>query len=149
MTDFTQILDRLPPQVTNVIRQLDTGDDANVSDADARDAFDHVTTQLTPEEFQKAAADAYNRLTPEQRSEAAEYLRKQAQERGIQVPNLPTGDIAATDSGALADATAQVNQDGNILQDMFAPGGTFSSPIAKAVLLGITAVAAQQLSKRM
>jgi hypothetical protein len=28
---------------------------------------------------------------------------------------------------------------------MFAPGGVFSSPIAKAALLGITAMAAQRL----
>jgi len=30
---------------------------------------------------------------------------------------------------------------------MFAPGGVFSSPIAKAVLLGITAMAASRLSQ--
>jgi len=36
----------------------------------------------------------------------------------------------------------------NLLQELFAPGGTFSSPLAKAALLGITAFAAQRLSHR-
>ena len=149
MTDLTQILDRLPPQVTNVIRDVQAGNHDKVSDADARQAYDHVATQLTPEEFQQAATKAYDQLTPEQRAQAAQWLKTQAQQRGIPVPNLPTADVATNDPGALADATAQVNNQGtNMLQDMFAPGGTFSSPIAKAVLLGITAVAAQQLSSR-
>lgn len=55
--------------------------------------------------------------------------------------------VAANDPGALADATAQVHAQGpNILQQLFAPGGTFSSPIAKMALLGITAFAAQRIS---
>ena len=113
MSDFTQILDRLPSQVSNVVRQVESGDHANVSDADAREAYTHVADQLTPEEFQRAATDAWQ---PDRRrssaEQAADYLRKQAAQRGIQVPNLPTGDIAANDPGALADATTQVNDAG-------------------------------------
>jgi hypothetical protein len=36
----------------------------------------------------------------------------------------------------------------NLLQQLFAPGATFSNPIAKMALLGITAFAAQRLSGR-
>ncbi len=37
-------------------------------------------------------------------------------------------------------------QGSNILQQLFAPGGTFSDPIAKMALLAITAMATQRLS---
>jgi hypothetical protein len=62
---------------------------------------------------------------------------------------LPSGATAATDPGALAAATADMHdREPNLLQELFAPGGTFSSPLAKAALLGITAFAAQRLSHR-
>ena len=71
-------------------------------------------------------------------------LQSRTQEQGVEIPQVQQ---APTDPGALAAATAQVHaQEPNLLQQMFAPGGTFSNPIAKAVLLGITAMAAQRLT---
>ena len=85
-------------------------------------------------------------MSSDQRSQVADYLRLQAQQHGINVPNLPSGSAAAVDPGALADATAQIHGQGpNVLQQFFAPGGTFANPIVKMALLGITAMAAQRL----
>src|SRR4029077_14222416 len=104
---------------------------------------------LTRDEFQQAAAEAYDRMTPEERSRIADHLRSQAEHRDLPVENYPSGTTAATDSGALATATADMKDlQPNLLQELFAPGGTFSSPLAKAALLGITAFAAQRLGSR-
>jgi hypothetical protein len=151
MQDLSQLLQRLPPSVTNVLQQVQAGNHAAVSSEDANAAFNHVTTQLSPEEFQQVAANAYQQLSPEQRSEVADYLRKQSQQQGASVgATLPTPSAAATDPAVLADATTQIQmQQPNLLQQLFAPGGTFSNPIAKAAVLGITALAAQRLAGRM
>ena len=87
-----------------------------VPDAQAHAAYSHVTGQLSPEEFQQVAADAYAKLTPEQRSQVADYLRTQAQQHGITAPDVPSAGAAASDPGALANATAQIQGQGpNIL----------------------------------
>lgn len=149
MFDVTQLLNNVPPTVGGVLRQVQAGNHAAVPDADAHAAYSHVVPQLSPGEFQQVAADAYAKLTPEQRSQIADYIRTQAQQQGINVPNVPTPGAAAADPAVLADATASVQGQGpNILQQMFAPGGTFSNPLAKMALLGITAMAAQRLAGR-
>ena len=151
MNDLGQLLGHLPPSVTNVLQQFQAGNHAAVSSEDATAAYSHLTGQLSPEEFQQVAANAYNQLSPAQRSEVADYLRNQAQQQGgtVATTSLPTPSAAAGDPGALADATAQIHSQGpNILQQLFAPGGVLSSPIAKAAVLGITAMAAQRLTGR-
>ncbi len=149
MNDLSQLLGNLPPVVGNVLRELQAGNHAAVPDADAQEAAAHVTSQLSPEEFQQVAANAYQQMTPDERSEVADYLRTHAQQQGITVPALPSAAEASTNPGALADATAQVHSQGpSSLGQLFAPGGTFSSPIAKLALLGITAMAAQRITGR-
>jgi len=149
VNDLTSLLGNLPAAVVNVVRQVAAGNHADVPDAEAHAAYNHVAGQLTPEEFQQAAANAYEQMTPEQRAQVADYMRSQAAQPGVDVPSIPPASVAANDPGALADATAQVHAQGpNILQQLFAPGGTFSSPIAKMALLGITAFAAQRISGR-
>jgi hypothetical protein len=147
MNDLGQLLRQLPPAVTNVLQQVQAGNHDAVSSEDANAAFSHVTNQLSPEEFQQVASDAYQRLSPEQRSDVADYLRTQTRQQGTTVTNLPSSSVAAKDPGALADATAQIQaQEPNLLQQLFAPGGAFSSPIAKAAVLAITAMAAQRIA---
>jgi hypothetical protein len=149
VNDLTSLLGNLPAAVVNVVRQVAAGNHADVPDAEAHAAYNHVAGQLTSDEFQQAAANAYEQMTPEQRAQVADYMRSQAGQPGVDVPSIPPASVAANDPGALADATAQVHAQGpNILQQLFAPGGTFSSPIAKMALLGITAFAAQRISGR-
>jgi len=149
MNDITQILERLSPPATNVVQQYRDGTPDDVSDDDLHQAYRQGSEQLTPDQFHPAPASAYDPVAPAARAQAAEYLRTHAEQNGIPKSYLPSGQTAATDPGSLASATAEVNgQDTNMLQDMFAPNGLFSSPVAKAALLGITAFAAQALSKR-
>lgn len=149
MNDLTHMLGNLSPTVSSVLQQVSAGNHASVSDADAHQAYGQVAAQLSPQEFQQVASDAYTRLTPDQRTQVADYLRSQAANQSINVPQLPSGPQAASDPAALAAATSQIHgQNPNLLQQLFAPGGTFSSPIAKMALLGITAMAAKRLTGR-
>jgi hypothetical protein len=149
MKEITQLLGYLPPAVTDVLAQVASGNHAAVPDAAAQAAYVHVVPQLTQEEFQQAATGAFERLSPEERSQVADYLRTQGQQTGTDLRDLPSAATAATDPGALASATAALHAQGpNFLQQLLAPGGILSSPIAKAALLGITAMAAQRLTGR-
>jgi len=99
MTDLTQLLGDLSPEVSNVIAQVQAGNHAAVPDVQAHTAFSQTAGQLSPEQFQQAAADAYGQLSPSQRSQIAGYLLVAAKQQGINVPNLPSGSAAASDPG--------------------------------------------------
>jgi hypothetical protein len=149
MKDLTELLSNLPTAVTSAIQQYQQGNHDAVPDAQAHEAYTHVAGQLSSDEFQQVASNAYAQLNPQQRTELADYMRSQAQQHGISVPDLPPANAAAPTPDDLGNATAKVQEQGsNVLQQLFAPGGTFSNPIAKMALLGITAMAAQQLTKR-
>ena len=149
MTDLSNLLSNLPPSVANVLRQVGAGNHSAVPDAEAQQAYSHVTSQLTQDEFQQVATNAYQQMSPEQRGQVADYLRTQGSQLGATANTLPSAEVAAADPQALASATAQVHGTSpNLLQQLFAPGGTFSSPIAKFALLGVTALAAQRLNSR-
>ena len=145
MPSITDILrGNLPPEIGELVSKFDQGQHEQVDDGHVSDSYGQVATQLNKDEYTQAAEAALQRLTPEQRAEFGRQLQQEAQQRGVNVPQVqqPT-----SDPGTLASATAQVHDEQpNLLQQMFAPGGTFSSPIAKAVLLGITAMAAKRLT---
>jgi hypothetical protein len=148
MDDLTQKLGNRPLDLSGLLQHVLAGNHDAVPDAEAHAAYSQVTGQLSPQEFQQVAAKAYEQLSPEQRVQLVDHLRTQAQQQGIDMPNV-SANRATADPGAAADATAQVHAAGpNLLQQLFAPGGTFSNPIAKMALLGITAFAAQRLSGR-
>jgi len=74
VNDLTSLLGNLPAAVVNVVRQVAAGNHADVPDAEAHAAYNHVAGQLTPEEFQQAAANAY-----EQKKAEVEAKKKAAE----------------------------------------------------------------------
>jgi hypothetical protein len=149
MGSLSQVLgDQVSAGLDQLISQFDQGQHQQVDDQELQQAYGQVAGQLPQDQYVQAAKDAFARLSPEQRAEFARQLQAQAAQHGLPVP---AAQAATTDPSDLAAATGQVHAiQPNLLQQMFAPGGTFSSPIAKAALLGITAMAAQRLmgSKR-
>jgi hypothetical protein len=126
-----------------MLSKFEQGQHDQVADSDVHDTYGQVATRLSQDEYLQAAQAAFERLTPEQREQFAQMLRSGLQQQGVDIPQAQQ---APSDPGELAAATAQVHaQEPNLLQQMFAPGGVFSSPVAKAALLGITAMAAQRL----
>ena len=133
-------------QLGGLISSFEQGRHDDVSDQQVHESYTQVASQLPQDQYVLAAEQAMSRLSPEQRQQLAQQLQTQAQQQGY---SLPTGPQTPTDPAGLANAMGQVHaEQPNMLQQMFAPGGTFSSPIAKAALLGITAMAAKQLAGR-
>ncbi len=143
-------MDQLTSMLGGLLPQFQQRQHAQVPDDQLNQSYGQVATGLSPQAYQQSAEQAFNDLTPEERTQFAEFLKQRANESGVSVPTLTSGPGGLpSDPASLATATTAVHQqDPNLLQQMFAPGGTFSSPIAKMVLLGITAFAAQRLSGR-
>jgi hypothetical protein len=144
MADLSGILNNLGSGgLDNLLNQFNQGQHDQVPDEHVQQAYGEVATQLPQDQYVQAAQEAFDRLTPQQREEFARQLQAKAQQQGVNV-NVPAG--GTSDSGTLANAVGQVHaEQPNLLQQMFAPGGVFSNPAAKAALLGITAMAAQRL----
>ena len=123
------------------------------SDREVLDRYGSVAHKVSPVEYEQAARDAYDRLSPEQREEFARYLEERARTRNIPVPQRETG----TEGGLLdwlSKATRQIHQQPGALRDMLGPaqgqpsaglGGLLSSPLAKAALAGIGAMLFKRL----
>ncbi len=65
MNEMSQMLGKLSPEVSNIIGQVEAGNDAAVADAQAHAAFNQTAVQLSPEQFQHVAADAYTKMSPD------------------------------------------------------------------------------------
>lgn len=126
-----------------LLDKFNNGQHDEVPDSQVHDSYGQVATQIPQDQYVQAARDAFEKLTPQQREQFADELQQQTQQLGV---NAPAAQTASSDPGSLASAVGQVHaEQPNLLQQMFAPGGTFSNPIAKAALLGITAMAAQRM----
>lgn len=132
----------------------------NISDEEAVQNYQAVAGRLSPEEMEDSAAEAYARLTPDQRYQFAQYLQQQGGGR--------LGSIDVDDPRQLARATSryQSQQPGGLagllggggggLETMLggtlggggAQGNMLQSPIGKAVMGGIAAVAMKKMLDR-
>ena len=144
MTDLSSIAQNIGgSDLQAMLSKFTQGQHDQVPDNQVHDSYGQVASQLPQDQYVQAARDAFSKLTPQQREEFARELQTKAQEHGVDVPSTQGG---RSDPGTLANAVGDVHaQQPNLLQQMFAPGGMFSNPAAKAALLGITAMAAQRL----
>ena len=127
-----------------------------VTDQEAIDRYRQVAGVLPPDEYEEAARKAFERLTPDQRLEFGRYVQRQAHQQGITDFDGDGIDDRFRDPGQLAAMTARAEQtQPGILEQLIgavggggfgSPGGTadgglLSSPIAKAAMAGIAAMA--------
>ena len=129
-----------------------------ISDQEALSRYQQVAPQLPPDVYQQSAQQAFERLDPQQRSQLGQYLQQQAQQQNVPFPQ-PSNPGVFQDSGYLAQAAAQMHQQQpGILGQLLggAVGGSgggsqgsqsmLASPIAKAALAGIAALAVKQMT---
>lgn len=113
------------------------------SDQEVANRYQQVASKLPAQDYERAAVQAFERLSPQQREQFGQFLSQQAQQRGINIPGLSGGN-GSQDAGQLARATAQVHQQQpDLLQSLFSQGGALSNPVAKAAVAGIVAMAAK------
>lgn len=123
-----------------------------ISDQEARSRYEQVAPQLSPELYQQSAQEAFSRLTPQQRLQLGQHLQQRTRQQGLNVPDLNRDGIddRLQDPAYLAQATGQLQQQQpGILGDLLGGGGggqgMLQSPIAKAALAGIAAVAVKKM----
>ncbi len=115
--------------------------------------YEQVAPNLSSQDFMRAAQQAFENMSPQEREQFAQYVNQQARQRNINVPQFSgQQDYRQFQNPEnLARATTEVHQqEPGLFGQLF--GGDKSSmlnnPIAKAALAGITAYAAQQIMKR-
>jgi hypothetical protein len=136
--DFVQRYDQGPPS-------------EGYSDQEVLDRYGSVAHNVSPDDYENAAKEAFARLSPEERKEFAQYLQQRAQTKGVSIPAPPPDRSGGlSDLGWLSGATRQLHQQPGLLRELLGgmTGGTRSggagsllaSPLGKAVLAGITAM---------
>ena len=122
-----------------------------IPDDEAYNRYESVSRAAPPDVYEQSAQEAFQRMSPEERREFARYLQSRARDRGLQFPDLNGYgvDDRLQDPRDLARTTSRMEQqEPGILGQLLGKGGTggkFDNPIAKAALLGITAIAAQKI----
>jgi len=120
------------------------------TDQEVLQRYQQVAPQLPPQDYQQAAQQAFDHLSPRERIQFGQYVQQQAQTQGTPVAGFGQGvaQEAYSDSGYLAQHTAQLHQQQpNLLTQLLGGGGNASgggmlgSPVAKAALAGIAAMA--------
>lgn len=135
------------------VERYDTGSPWDgISDQEAQSRYEQVAPRLSPEMYQQSAQEAFSRLTPQQRMQLGQHLQQQTRQQNLSVPDLNGDgvDDRFQDSGYLAQAAGQLNQQqpgilGNLLGGGGGGQGMLQSPIAKAALAGIAAMAVKKM----
>ena len=116
------------------------------TDDEVADRYGQIAPRLPPQDYQRAAQAAFERMSPQERAEFGRYVEQRARQRDPSMGDLfGRGPQQYEDPGALARGTTRVQQEQpDLLGGLLGKGGMLSSPIAKAALAGIAAVAAKR-----
>jgi hypothetical protein len=110
--------------------------------------YGQVAPALPPQDYRRAAEEAFERMSPQERMDFARELQERTQQQGMSFPDVDRNgvDDRMQDPGTLAQYTTQVHQQKpDVIGDLLGPGGALGSPAAKAALAGIAAIAASKL----
>lgn len=116
-----------------------------ISNDEAMQRHDELADQLSPDDYQQAATSSFGNLADDERSQVGQQLAGQAQQQGLDSPDL-TGAMQGNSSsmGALAGLLHQ--QSPGILGELLGGGGGGggAGQAGKGALAGIVANAARQ-----
>jgi nucleoid-associated protein YgaU len=125
------------------------------SDQEVLKRYGTVAGQASAQEYQQAASEAFGRMTPEQRVEFGQLLQRKARERQLNLGGLDNSGINDfQDAQRLAQLTGQVHEQPGLLRSILGgsgetqgqqQAGLLGSPIAKAALAGIAAMAIKKV----
>ncbi len=116
------------------------------SDEEVHGVHQEVAQRLPPDHYREAAEQALARLSPDDRAALLAELQGQARRQDVNVPGLHEAQGSPA-PGALAGLFSSMHQQqpGMLQQLLGGGGGGFSSPVAKAAMLGIAAVGMRKL----
>ncbi len=127
-----------------------------ISQEEAVSRYQTVATQVPPDVYEQSAEEAFSRLSPQQRMQLGQYLRRQGRQRNLPLADFDQDGIddRFQDPRQLARMTSQMDQRqpgvlGQLLGGGGATGGQsgmLENPIAKAALAGIAAMAVKRMA---
>src|SRR5687768_12233763 len=85
---------------------------AGVSDQEALERYQQVVPHVSPEVYEQSAQEAYARMSPQERAQFGQYLRQQARQQNIDVPDFNQDGIddRLQDPATLARVTSRMHQ---------------------------------------
>ena len=85
---------------------------AGVSDREALQRYQQVAPHCSPEVYEQSAQEAYARMSPQERVQFGQYLRQQARQQNIDVPDFNQDGIddRLQDPATLARVTSRMHQ---------------------------------------
>src|SRR5690349_20560916 len=121
------------------------------SDQEAVQRYQEVAPQIPQDQYVQAAEQAFDRLSPQQRQGFGQFLQQRAQSQGVGLPVQSTSPQQLQQSGFLAQMAGQLHQQQpGLLGELLGGsggggGGMLSSPVAKAALAGVAAMAVKNM----
>jgi hypothetical protein len=146
---------QLQKQFKDFIDRYEQGDPAEgYSDQEVLKRYGEVSHAVPPDQYAQAAQEALSKLSPEERAAFVKMLQERAAARGVSLPGK-----VAPDPKDLGQVLTDLHEKPGRLRDILGPGDTqqeqasasnpitdmLSSPMAKAVLAGITAVVVKRV----
>lgn len=146
------------PQAQDFVQRYEQGHPAQgYSDQEVMQRYQQVAQNAPPQLYQDSAEQAFSRMSPQERREFGEFLRQRAQQQNVSFPDLNQDGIDdrfQNDPRALAQVTSRMEQQQpGLLGQLLGGGGgggggagsLLSSPVAKAALAGIAAMAVKNV----
>jgi hypothetical protein len=117
------------------------------------DRYQQIAPNISDKVYRDSAEEAFNRLSPEDRQQFAQWLRERAADHGAALPEQlqdpRSTENAARSSTSMADALSQLQREQpSFLQQIFGEGGALTNPIVRSAVAGIVAMAAQRLMNK-
>ena len=148
--------EQIQKQYKDFVKRYEQGDPSEgYSDQEVLKRYGEVSHTVPVDQYAQAAQEALGKLSPEERAEFLKMLQERAAARGVKLPGK-----VAPDPKDLGQVLTDLHQKPGQLRDMLgggdaqpqgqAPasnpiGDMLASPMAKAVLAGITAMVVKRV----
>ncbi len=121
-----------------------------IDDREAYDRYSQVSGLLSPQDYEAASQQSFERMSPQERMQFGRYLQQQARQRGYQDRAWDHDDDMYRDPRYLSHVTGRMHrQQPGMLGQLLGDGtGALGNPLAKAALAGVAATGARKIMSR-